>query len=846
MISARRWITGLLAGAASAGLQAQETRPADARPQIAKDQAPPEAGSGRNDRAEDAAPKQVVERLKPDGEPLPPEIPRDTKEQPEKDPPSQVASSRQAEDASVVVEGQRPRGSVIGDTPPELTFNPLDIRAYGANDIGALIQSLEPQIRSNRGREDSGPIVLVNGNRVSSFGEIGDIPTEAIERMEVFPEELALKYGYQADQKVVNIVLFEQYSRQVGQFTYAIPTEGGRDTSGINANIVRIEGNTRFNFRADYTRSGSLLESERDVLQDSEAPEMGRFRTLLPTAEQIALNGTLSGNLLGRVSSTLNARLEASDGESLLGAGPDGVLISDVDTRIAHLGTTLGGVAGKWRWTLTANYDRISTDILTDINSSATPDQARSVSSLANANLLLSGSVLKLPAGAVSMTLSGGVGMRDFSGTSLSGGVEQRTELSRDWAVIQANVGLPIVSRRQERLNWLGNVSANLNLKIEELSDFNALRTFGYGLNWSPIERVNLVASVTNEEGAPTVEQLGAPLIVTPNIRAFDFTRGETVDITRIFGGTPNLRSDDRRVVALGIDAKPFTKTDLTLSIDYTSTRIDDPIVAFPIATPEIEAAFPERFTRDTEGRLSRIDSRPLNYARLQQSQLRSGINFTRPLAPVPPLPPGSYSGGSRFYTSEAQARAALPPGATMVMVQPGTPAAKRMENMASRLILALYHTWNLKDEILVREGGPVLDLLGGSATGNRGGTPHHELEFQAGAFKGGLGARLSVNWRSGTVVRGVPTGAGATIGDLNFSNYATADIYLFADLAERFGGTKAPGWLKGMQASFGITNLFNSRPKVRDEAGLTPLGYRPAYLDPLGRVVNFSLRKIF
>lgn len=847
MVSAGRCIAGLLAGTASAGLQAQETGTADAWSQTAQDQTSPAAGSARDGSAEDAAPQESIGIPRPDGEPLPPETQRELGAQLKSGPPPQVASSGPpAEDGNIVVTGQRPRGSVIGDIPPELTFNPLDIRAYGASDIGTLIQSLEPQVSSNRGREDSGPVVLVNGKRVSSFTEIANIPTEAVERMEVFPEELALKYGYRADQKVVNIVLFEQFSSQVGQLTYAIPTEGGRDTAGSNAYLVRIRGDTRLNFDVDYTRSGSLRESERDVLQVSGASELGRFRTLLPTAEQIAFNGTVSGNVLGDISSTLNARFEASEGESLLGLGPDGVLTRDVDTRTAHLGTTLGGLVGEWRWTFTGNYDRISTDILTDIGSSGTPDAARSVNSLANANLLLNGSVLELPAGAVSMSLSGGVEMRDFSSSSSRGGVAQRTELSRDQAAIQANFDLPLATRSKEGLAWLGNLSANVNLGVEELSDFDALRTVGYGLNWSPIEQVSLFASVTNEEGAPTVEQLGAPLVVTPNIRTFDFIQGETVDITRIFGGNPSLRSDDRRVFAAGINARPFAETDLNLSINYTSTRTDDPIAAFPIATPEIEAAFPERFTRDGEGRLARIDSRPLNYERSEQEQLRLGVNFTRPLGPVPPPPPGTQILGSRFYTSEAQARAALPPGATMVMVQPGSAAARRMENMASRLILAFYHTWNIEDEILVRGGVPVLDLLDGFATGNRGGTPRHELEFQAGAFKGGLGGRLSVKWQSGTVVRGVPTGAGGTNGDLNFSDYATANISLFANLAERFGGINAPGWLKGMRVSIGITNLFNSRPEVRDEAGLTPLSYQPAYLDPLGRSVNFSLRKIF
>lgn len=781
-----------------------------------------------------------------DGKPLPPDVQRQLQEHFKNNllPVAKPIVSPSA-NGEIVVTGQRPRGSVIGDIPPERTFSPLDIRAFGASNIGELLQTLGSQVSSNRGREDSGPVTLLNGRRVSDFSEIARIPSEAIQRMEVFPEELALKYGYRADQKVVNVVTFERFRSWTGQLNYLVPTEGGRDTAGINADYFAIRGDTRFNFGGDYQRSGALLESDRDVLQSPGVPDQGQFRTLLPQTERLSLNGLVSGNVLGKVSSTLNGRFEASGSESLLGLGGAGALTRDSDTRTVHLGTTHNGRAGRWLWNFTGNYDRISTEILTDIDGAAgTRDEARSVNALANAELVLSGPVLELPAGPLSTSVRGGVSMRDFRSESLRGGAEQRAELSRDRGAIQVNLDLPIAGRGAEGPSPLGNLSANANLEVEQLSDFGTLRTFGYGLNWSPVSAINFVASVTNEQGAPMVEQLGGPLVVTPNVRTFDFTRAEVVDITRVFGGNPDLRSDDRRVVRLGLNAKPFAQTDLTLSTDYVSTRIDDPIAAFPIATPEFEAAFPERFTRDGDGQLLRIDGRPLNFARSDQQQLRSGVNFTRPLGPVPP---GMQNIRTIFATSEADVQRQLPPGATLIRSEAGSPLARRAENMTSRLYLSLYHTWRLEDSIIVREGLPALDLLDGGAVDFRGGRRRHEIEFQAGAFKRGLGARVTANWQSGTSVQGLGVqGLGGSAGDLRFSDFTTVNFNLFANLAERFGGTAAPGWLKGTRASVGVTNLFTTRPEVRDEAGSTPLNYQSAYLDPLGRLINFSLRKVF
>lgn len=134
---------------------------------------------------------------------------------------------------------------MIGDIPPERTFSPLDIRAFGAANVEDLIQSLGSQVSSNRGWEDSGPVTLLNGRRVSDFSEIARIPTEAIERTEIFPEELALKYGYRADQKVVNIVTFASFTSRTGQLNYVVPTQGGRDTAGVVADYFAIAGDTR-------------------------------------------------------------------------------------------------------------------------------------------------------------------------------------------------------------------------------------------------------------------------------------------------------------------------------------------------------------------------------------------------------------------------------------------------------------------------------------------------------------------------------------------------------------------------------------------------------------------------
>jgi outer membrane receptor protein involved in Fe transport len=326
--------------------------------------------------------------------------------------------------------------------------------------------------------------------------------------------------------------------------------------------------------------------------------------------------------------------------------------------------------------------------------------------------------------------------------------------------------------------------------------------------------------------------------VITPNMRTFDFSRREVVEVTRVFGGNQDLRADNRHVFRLGLTARPLARTDLTISVDYVATRIDDPIAAFPILTPPIEAAFPDRFTRGSDGRLLRIDMTPLNFVRSDQRQLRTGINFTRPLGAVPSA---LQNRNVRVFTSEAEARR-MNPGAVFARAEPGSAMARNVDNITSRFFVSLYHVWYLEDAIVISDDLPALNLLGGGAVDFRGGRRRHEVQFQAGAFKRGLGGRIAANWQSETRVQG----PGEAAGDLRFAGFATVDINLFADLARRFGGAQAPQWLKGTRASIGVANLFNTRPQVRDSNGATPLSYQPTYLDPLGRLLSLSLRKVF
>ena len=127
---------------------------------------------------------------------------------------------------------------MVGDIPPRNVLDARDVRATGATSITELLDALAPQIGSSRGRGGEAPVLLLDGQRISGFRELRDIPTEAIQRVEILPEEVALKYGYRADQKVVNIVLRQRFRSTAAQFAAGAATDGGYATG--NADLTRF------------------------------------------------------------------------------------------------------------------------------------------------------------------------------------------------------------------------------------------------------------------------------------------------------------------------------------------------------------------------------------------------------------------------------------------------------------------------------------------------------------------------------------------------------------------------------------------------------------------------------
>ena len=113
-----------------------------------------------------------------------------------------------------------------------------------------------------------------------------------------------------------------------------------------------------------------------------------------------------------------------------------------------------------------------------------------------------------------SLTL--GVDTRSLDSGRRAAALVQERDLSRHRAVLQGSFDLPITSRRENVLAAVGNLSLNLNSELEDLSDFGTLTTLGDSVSWEPVEPLDLAVTVTDEDGAPSMQQLGDPVLSPP------------------------------------------------------------------------------------------------------------------------------------------------------------------------------------------------------------------------------------------------------------------------------------------------------------------------------------------
>ena len=570
----------------------------------------------------------------------------------------------------IIVRGARLRGQLDVEQAPLLELTEEDIAAEGVASIADLVTQIQNQTGSARGRGGGRPVILVNGIRPGNFRELFQYPPEALAKVEVFPEEVAQRFGFPPDRRVINLILKDNYSSREVELEFEGPARGGQFVNEQEVGYLKIANGGRINFNFTASDASLLTEDERNIIQTpgstselASDPGQAEFRSLAADTRGLETNLSWAKAFLDSgVTVSANAAYDRFDSRSLDGLNT--VTLTDtggesltrtfgeddpLEQRTASDTFSLAGSLSKPinAFRLTATVDTSLTESTTEIDNrfdTAEFEQAALDGTLALDGALPSGAeagfetafsratsasnlttlrgpLADLPGGELLATFDVGYNWNRIESTDTR--TLQDVQLTRGDIQTGANFVIPITSRRNGFADALGSFTLNAQVGLQELSDFGTLGDYNASMNWEPVEGLDLSATYIFREVAPDLGSLGNPQVTNFNVPVFDFVNGETVLADVTTGGNSDLQSQTQRDWKFAINWRlPFIDR-TRFTVEYIRNRSDDVTSAFPQITQAIEDAFPDRVTRDAFGTLIAVDRRPVNFAETRADRLQ-------------------------------------------------------------------------------------------------------------------------------------------------------------------------------------------------------------------------------
>lgn len=603
---------------------------------------------------------------------------------------------------------------------------------------------------------------------------------------------------------------------------------------------------------------GTASPALTDFLPNANNPavtDIGQFRTLRPNSENYDLNATFATRLASWLTSTATFRYNQTTSRYLRGL-PSAILVLPAtnpaspfsrDVGLAFYGAdplhsrgqhhgidgnvTFNANWGSWTGDLnlkhsenddTTHTQRAASSLPVAIGDSVNPFaldvseliplRSDSTSAKSNASLIdltLTGPLIALPAGPLQLTMEGRLAWNSLHSRSTFSALFGNGNFHRNEQSIRGALDIPLTSTDSGAAPGIGNSSADAEYSLIHFSDAGTLHHYALGMTWEPTPVLRLRTSIEKTDAPPLMQLLGDPVVISSGIRTFDPLTGETVDVTQITGGNPLILPQSTKIWRLSAIARLVPRWNLQLNGEYTDTDTRDFVSSLPEASADVMLAFPDRYVRDANGTLAIVDLRPVNFESEHEKRFRWGLSMNAKLAGgQSPAPSGKGPRPKRKPTTYLQ--------------------------------LTANHTVVFSDEIRIRPGLDPVDVLGGGAIGIGGGRVRHQVDGTAAVTSGGLGARMGVTWRGPSELE---SRSGGTTDTLRFSPIFLLNLRAFADMKQIFPKSHVA---KGLRLSIDIVNLTNDRQSVRDSFGHMPLQYQPGYRDPIGRTIEFEIRKVF
>ncbi|MGH7026022.1 hypothetical protein [Brevundimonas sp.] len=672
---------------------------------------------------------------------------------------------------------------------PEREIESTEIDALGAHNIGDAITRL-----SRAYGLEAPPIVIINGRRVASPQDYLDFPPDALERLEVMPRGSGALYGGGASDRVLNLVLQPRYRGRDGTWSGGRPTNGGQSLllSGLRQASINNNDTGLIEIRA--SRDTSLRAAERETEGGAVGPPDTSLR---PESNVLSANLSMNRSIgAWAASASINAR---SQTDRAITSVSDQPVQTNRDLETLTLTGGLGGDVSGWNF----QFGMMGTAVEAE-QSGVSNTQTRNRNLSANATA--DGRLLELRTGPITTSLTG---RATWTRSEASGDLDERAPETSQIVDLSGALTIPLSRRSGEEADGrdLKSLMGDTVLTVGGSYQSAGGQADGNGLNgaltWSPLARLSVNLSWSNLFSNPTNTQRFDPTFFGAPRKIFDLSRGEVVEVQPLLGGNPRLapQASEQRSIAVSIG--PFTALDFAGSMSLRSNRDSGAIGSLPPLTPAVEAAFPERFTRDANGRLVGVDQRLTNIDRSKDDALSSNLMLGLPARWL-------FLAGA---SNDANVR------------------------------FSVNHTWRLRSRMTLRDDLKELDRL----SGDGGGTARHELTAQIDGQVGAFGFNGGLRWRDGYRVRREIDRD--TADDLQHSSFRTIDIKLSYSLVRALGqAADATSQRMGTSTrlEFEIANLLDDRPLARLGDGRRAPGYGRDSQDPVGRVVRFSVSARF
>lgn len=513
---------------------------------------------------------------------------------------------------SIVVTGTRIRG---GTTPsPVITIGSERIREEGFADLGEVIRSVpqnfsggqNPGIAAGatgggqgnqnitggsglnlRGLGQDASLTLLNGRRMSYGGftqmvDIGAIPVEAVDRIEIVADGASAIYGSDAVGGVGNVILRRDFDGVTVGARYGTATEGGLTTREYTATGGTVWSTGGFIATWKNSTNDPVYSDQRHYARHMYAPstlyQAGDLRSgLLSVHQSLGDAGELRLDAFRTQREVFTDMAYSTNYEHNAPETTTSLISPSIDFFLPH----------DWTLSMGGTWGRENTDVTYTVVTTATGMSALSRNSYSNSSRTYEanaeGPLFDLFGGQARLAVGAGYRENDFQNRNLiSGHTQVDGEVSSRFAYAELN--LPLIGSKHG-IHGARRLTLTSAVRAEDYDSFGGVTTPKVGLVYSPSADFTVKASWGKSFKVPTLSQqyLGRDAILFP--AAVLGGTGYATDATALYlvGGNPDLSPERARTwsasLAFHPEALPGLEAELTwFDVDYTD-RVAQPLV---------------------------------------------------------------------------------------------------------------------------------------------------------------------------------------------------------------------------------------------------------------------------